>query len=154
MLGGDIDWSLIGIGAAIGIGVIVVDEVLARTTRHRLPPLGVGMGIYLPMAITLLVPVGALIGHAYNRMAARSSRPEFVERMGVLAATGLIVGEIAVRGGVRRHRRGLGQRRAARPDRGAERRAGGGRGDRRVLWRDRLAVPADDGFGCAIGRAG
>lgn len=93
VLGGDIDWSLIGLGAAIGVGVIVVDEVLSRTTRYRLPPLGVGMGIYLPMAITLLVPIGAVIGHLYNRMAARSRRPELVERMGVLAATGLIVGE-------------------------------------------------------------
>ena len=58
-----------------------------------LPPLAVGMGIYLPMALTLLIPLGALAGHFYNRWAERQSDPAFAERMGVLAATGLIVGE-------------------------------------------------------------
>ncbi|MDF7775170.1 oligopeptide transporter, OPT family [Sphingomonas sp. AOB5] len=93
VLGGDLDWSLIGIGAAIGIGIIALDEILQRTGKLRLHPLGVGMGIYLPMALTLLIPVGALIGHFYDRWAKRTANPEFAERMGVLAATGLIVGE-------------------------------------------------------------
>ncbi|MGH6629057.1 MAG: OPT/YSL family transporter, partial [Burkholderiales bacterium] len=57
------------------------------------PPLCVGMGIYLPMALTLLIPVGAVICHYYERWADRHANPEFAKRMGVLAATGLIVGE-------------------------------------------------------------
>jgi hypothetical protein len=73
--------------------VIALDEGLGRAGRMRLPPLAVGMGIYLPMALTLLIPVGALIGHLYNRWAERRPNAEFAERMGVLAATGLIVGE-------------------------------------------------------------
>jgi putative OPT family oligopeptide transporter len=93
VLGGDLDWSLIGVGALIGAAVIAVDEILARTGRYSLPPLAVGMGIYLPMSITLLVPIGALIGWRYNRWAVRRPDPAFAERMGVLAATGLIVGE-------------------------------------------------------------
>jgi putative OPT family oligopeptide transporter len=93
VLGGSIDWSLIGLGAAIGVVVILIDEVLARTTKKRLPPLAVGMGIYLPMALTLLIPVGALLGRLYERWAERQRDPEFSKRMGVLAATGLIVGE-------------------------------------------------------------
>ena len=56
-------------------------------------PLAVGMGIYLPMQLTLLIPVGAFIGRAYERWAAGRRDPEFAKRMGVLAATGLIVGE-------------------------------------------------------------
>src|SRR3546814_13160341 len=51
------------------------------------------MGIYLPMALTLLIPVGAVIGHVYNRWALRQANPEFAERMGVLMATVFIVGE-------------------------------------------------------------
>jgi hypothetical protein len=51
------------------------------------------MGIYLPMALTLLVPLGALLGWFYDKWAARTSNPEFATRMGVLLATGLIVGE-------------------------------------------------------------
>jgi putative OPT family oligopeptide transporter len=93
VLGGDIDWGLIGLGALIGAAVIALDEGLGRAGRMRLPPLAVGMGIYLPMALTLLIPVGALIGHLYNRWAERRPHAEFAERMGVLAATGLIVGE-------------------------------------------------------------
>jgi putative OPT family oligopeptide transporter len=93
VLGGNLDWSLIGLGALIGAAVIVVDEILTRTSRYSLPPLAVGMGIYLPMSLTLLIPIGALIGWSYNRWAARQADPGFAERMGVLAATGLIVGE-------------------------------------------------------------
>jgi len=93
VLGGSIRWDLIGYGALIGGVVIVIDEVLTRTGKYRLPPLAVGMGIYLPMALTVLVPVGALIGWMYEGWAAHARRPDFAARLGVLAATGLIVGE-------------------------------------------------------------
>lgn len=94
VLGASIDWNLIGIGAAIGVAAIVVDEMLKRgTTKYSLPPLAVGMGIYLPMDLTLLIPIGAALGWYYNRWAARQSNPEFAERIGTLMATGLIVGE-------------------------------------------------------------
>jgi putative OPT family oligopeptide transporter len=90
---GNFDWRLIEIGAGIGVVVIIIDEVLRKTKRGGLPPLAVGMGIYLPMALTLLVPIGALLGWFYDKWAARTSNPEFAQRMGVLLATGLIVGE-------------------------------------------------------------
>jgi putative OPT family oligopeptide transporter len=95
VLGGSLDWGLIGIGGLIGVAVIVVDELLRRGSakRYSLPPLAVGMGIYLPMEVTLLVPVGALIGWLYNRWAVRAANPAFAERLGTLMATGLIVGE-------------------------------------------------------------
>ena len=93
VLGGSLDWPLIGLGALIGVAVCVVDEVLRRGKKYSLPPLAVGMGIYLPMALTLLIPLGALIGWLYNRWAERAANPAFAERLGVLMATGLIVGE-------------------------------------------------------------
>ncbi|CAN5323682.1 oligopeptide transporter, OPT family [soil metagenome] len=93
VLGGDLDWNLIGLGAGIGVAVIVLDELLGRSGKMRLPPLAVGMGIYLPMALTLLIPIGALIGHFYEKWAKGTKNPDFAQRMGVLAATGLIVGE-------------------------------------------------------------
>ena len=93
VLGGNLDWNLIGLGAAIGVAACAVDEMLRATKRGMLPPLAVGMGIYLPMALTLLIPVGAAIGHFYDRWAKTSSNPAFAERLGVLMATGLIVGE-------------------------------------------------------------
>ncbi len=93
VLGGNLDWGLISTGAAIGAGVILIDELLRKSGKGSLPPLAVGMGIYLPMALTLLIPIGAILGHVYNRWAERQADPAFAERMGVLAATGLIVGE-------------------------------------------------------------
>ncbi|MDP9422084.1 MAG: oligopeptide transporter, OPT family [Pseudomonadota bacterium] len=93
VLGGDLDWNLIGLGAAIGVAACAVDEALRATKRGILPPLAVGMGIYLPMTLTLLIPVGALIGHIYDRWARTAANPAFAERLGVLMATGLIVGE-------------------------------------------------------------
>lgn len=93
VLGGSLDWGLIGLGAGIGVAVIVVDEILRKTGKGSLPPLAVGMGIYLPMSLTLLIPVGAVIGRFYNKWAERAPNPEFAERLGVLMATGLIVGE-------------------------------------------------------------
>jgi putative OPT family oligopeptide transporter len=93
VLGGDLNWKMIGIGAAIGVGVVIVDELLGRAKKLRLPPLGVGIGIYLPMAVTLPVVAGAVIGWFYDRRAEKRAHPKFAKRMGVLLATGMIVGE-------------------------------------------------------------
>ena len=93
VLGNSLDWNLVGLGVAIGVMAVIVDELLRRSGKYSLPPLAVGMGIYLPMAITLLIPVGAIIGWGYNRWARSTANPEFAERIGVLMATGLIVGE-------------------------------------------------------------
>ena len=93
VLGNNLDWNLIGLGAAIGVMAIAIDEMLRATRKGMLPPLAVGMGIYLPMALTLLIPLGALIGHLYDKWARTAPNPEFAQRLGVLMATGLIVGE-------------------------------------------------------------
>ena len=93
VLGGDLDWGLLGFGAGLGAVIVLVDEMLGRAGKLRLPPLGVGMGVYLPMGLTFLIVVGAMIGHAYERWADRQADPETAKRMGVLLATGLIVGE-------------------------------------------------------------
>ena len=93
VLGGNLNWAMIGYGALIGVGVIALDEALGRTGKLRLPPLGVGLGVYLPMAVTLPVVLGAVIGALYDRWADRTPDVEFAKRMGVLTATGMIVGE-------------------------------------------------------------
>ncbi len=93
VLGGDMRWDLIGLGVAIGVVVIIIDEILTRKTRFSMPSLAVGMGIYLPMEVTILIPIGALIGLAYNRLAEKTKRPEAAKRLGILLSTGLIVGE-------------------------------------------------------------
>jgi len=77
----------------VGVVVVIIDEALGRAGKLRIPPLGVGIGIYLPMAVTLPVVIGAVIGRLYDNRAERTRDPETAKRMGVLMATGLIVGE-------------------------------------------------------------
>jgi putative OPT family oligopeptide transporter len=90
----DIDWQLIRIGAGIGVVMIALDEWLRRTTRSaHLSPLAVGLGIYLPTSSTLMVVIGAIAGWYYERRAARHPDGEARKQLGVLLASGLIVGE-------------------------------------------------------------
>src|SRR6184192_2067033 len=94
VIAANIDWSLIRIGALIGVCIILLDEILARTTRHmRVPPLAVGLGIYLPTQSTLMIVVGAIAGWLFGRRADRTAKPEATKQLGVLLASGLIVGE-------------------------------------------------------------
>ncbi len=91
----NIDWSLITIGAVIGVVMIAIDETLRRTTKSaHLSPLAVGLGIYLPTQSTLMVVVGAIAGWYFDRRADRSAKnPESTKQLGVLLASGMIVGE-------------------------------------------------------------
>lgn len=96
VFGGDLDWGLIGLGAAIGAVIIVIDEVLSKTSNRRfsLPPLAVGMGMYLPITLSLTIPIGAAVGALYNRWASHTNGDvDEKKRTGILLATGLIVGE-------------------------------------------------------------
>jgi putative OPT family oligopeptide transporter len=90
---GNLDWGLIGVGAAIGVVLIIIDTILKRSTRGSLPPLAVGLGIYLPAGTILTVVVGAVVGWAYDRRAERTANPATRKQLGVLLASGLIVGE-------------------------------------------------------------
>ncbi len=92
---GDLNWNLIGLGAAIGLACIAVDEALKRASggKAHLAPLAVGLGIYLPMNSTLMIVVGALAGWWFERRAAAKRDPEATRQLGVLMASGLIVGE-------------------------------------------------------------
>src|SRR5881296_539076 len=94
VIAADIDWSLIRIGGLIGVGIILLDEILRRTTKHmHVPPLAVGLGIYLPTQSTLMIVVGAIVGWFFDRRADRTPKPEATKQLGVLLASGLIVGE-------------------------------------------------------------
>jgi putative OPT family oligopeptide transporter len=94
VLQNNVDWSLIEVGAGIGVAVIVIDELLRRVTDGaHLSPLAVGLGIYLPTQSTLMVVVGAIAGWYFDRRAERRANPASIKQLGVLLASGLIVGE-------------------------------------------------------------
>ena len=93
VIGGSLQWKMLGIGALVGVGLILLDTLLGAMNKIRVPPLAVGIGIYLPMSATFAVVVGAVISYWYEKVARRSANPERTERLGTLVASGLIVGE-------------------------------------------------------------
>ena len=93
VIGGNLEWTMIGVGALVGVALILLDEALGALHKLRIPPLAVGIGIYLPMSATGAVVMGALISHWYDRRVHSAPNPERAERLGTLVASGLIVGE-------------------------------------------------------------
>ena len=95
VIGGDLPWNLIGYGALLGLGLVLIDFVLKKASRGRysLPPLGVGLAIYLPSAVTAPVVIGALAGWLFERSVSKHTWGETAKRMGVLIMSGFIVGE-------------------------------------------------------------
>lgn len=95
VIGGDLNWSLLGVGALIGVGLIVVDALLKRLSAERLslPPLAVALAIYLPSGVTVPVVIGAVGGWFYVRWVSRDKQAEPAKRLAVLVASGFIVGE-------------------------------------------------------------
>lgn len=93
VLNAELDWGVIGAGALIGVGLIFIDEILGFLKALRIPPLAVGIGIYLPTDATTPVIVGAVTGWLYNKWADGRPNGEMLKRFGVLIASGLIVGE-------------------------------------------------------------
>jgi putative OPT family oligopeptide transporter len=93
---GDLNWGLIGVGALAGVIIILIDEGLGAAKLPRLAPLAVGLGIYLPMQTTAMIVIGAVAGWAFERRADRRPSADAIKRLGVLLASGFIVGESLV----------------------------------------------------------
>lgn len=100
VIGGNLDWGLLGVGALVGLGLVVVDIILRKASKEKLslPPLGVGLAIYLPSAVTAPVVVGAVAGWLFDKMVTGRKVNghdwgEAAKRLGVLIASGFIVGE-------------------------------------------------------------
>ena len=97
---GQLAWEYIYIGIGVGLVLVVVDVLLKRRTRNLcLPPLAVGMGIYLPPVVQTPLVVGAVLGYLVNRYVRRKGGVEAERaalRRGTLFASGFIVGESIV----------------------------------------------------------
>ena len=98
----DLQWGYIftGMGMGIGAAAILFNLWLKKATHGRMtvPPLAIGMGIYLPPMITPPLIVGAFLAAITNHLIRKryqDSEPRLknAERIGTLFAAGLIVGE-------------------------------------------------------------
>ncbi len=97
---GTLNWAMLLTGVAIGAVVIAIDWALRKSGKGAIPPLAVGLGIYLPPTIGVTLFVGAMLGWLVERAIARRQAAtkdgtwaENARRTGVLLASGLIVGE-------------------------------------------------------------
>ena len=98
LFGGQLPWTMIGIGAVIGAAIIAVDEQLKkRNARFRVPVLAAAIGIYLPLELMVPIFIGGLIAHFVERFHKIGPDDEEgrdrVHRPGVLFSAGLITGE-------------------------------------------------------------
>src|SRR4029079_3555484 len=48
VIGGSLAWKMLGIGALVGVGLVLLDAALGAMGKLRIPPLAVGIGIHLP----------------------------------------------------------------------------------------------------------
>ena len=98
LFGGELPWTMIGIGAVIGAIVIALDGWLKKTgKRFRVPVLAAAIGIYLPLELMVPIFLGGLLAHLVERFHKASPDDEAaldrVHRPGVLFSAGLITGE-------------------------------------------------------------
>ncbi len=93
LFGGSLPWGMIAIGAAIGVAIIVVDEILkSRGSTFRAPVLAVAVGIYLPLELSVPIFAGGLLSHLATRKlggaGADAETAERLNRNGMLFAGG------------------------------------------------------------------
>jgi putative OPT family oligopeptide transporter len=98
VFGAGLPWTMVAVGAVIGVAIIVLDEYLKATQASwRAPVLAVAVGIYLPLELATAILLGGLIAF-YTRRRNEASGADAVvgQRNGMLFASGLITGEALI----------------------------------------------------------
>ena len=103
---GGLPWSMVYIGMAIGVVIIIIDSIQkARGSEYRVPVLAVAVGIYLPFDLSSAIMVGGLVAWAVARYQNKNKLkaiPDYAsaiarsDRTGLLFASGLITGEALI----------------------------------------------------------
>lgn len=98
---GDLPWTMVYIGAALGVVIILIDKFQeSRGSDFRVPVLAVAVGLYLPFELDSAIMVGGIIAWAVGRYKRRqpnwSEETENESGPGLLFASGLITGEALI----------------------------------------------------------
>ena len=97
IFGGELPWTMIGIGAVLGVAIIVFDLILkARKAPFRVPVLAAAVGLYLPLETMAPIFVGGVLNYLVTRSFGTGLPEQELEkrgRKGTLFAAGLITGE-------------------------------------------------------------
>ncbi len=89
---GELPWNLIGIGAGLGVVILIIDEILKRHTTHRAHVMPIAVGMYLPFGLATPILIGGLIAHLYTRGTPKREHDRVLHR-GILFSSGVIAGE-------------------------------------------------------------
>jgi putative OPT family oligopeptide transporter len=97
IFGGELPWTMIGIGAGIGAVIIALDEILKKSgAAWRSPVLACAVGIYLPIELSVPIFAGGFVAYLVERRYppgdAEGDR-ERIHQKGTLFSAGLITGE-------------------------------------------------------------
>src|SRR3569833_719739 len=65
---GGLPRSIIGFGAAVAVGVIILDSILeARGSKTRVPVMAFAVGVYLPFHLNVPIIIGGVIAYIVAR---------------------------------------------------------------------------------------
>ncbi len=96
-----LDWSMFNIGAVLAVLVIGIDEYRKKTQASwRLPVMGVALGIYMPLDVSVPVFIGgvvaAIVAYRHRRKKHSPSQVKQTQNRGLLFCSGVIAGEALV----------------------------------------------------------
>ena len=94
--GGILPWTMVIIGMAIAVALIVADEILRKKgSRFRAHVMPVAVGIYLPLSLSTPIFAGGLLSWALARALARRGKEavDAAAHTAILISSGLIAGE-------------------------------------------------------------
>jgi putative OPT family oligopeptide transporter len=90
--GGDVPLRMVGIGAGLGVALIIINVILAaRGVKFRAHVMPVAVGIYLPFSLAPPMLLGGILRHVADRRHASGGNE--ARDPGVLLSSGLIAGE-------------------------------------------------------------
>lgn len=87
---GTVPWDMIGVGIAVAIVLIIIDEVLrAKGSKFRTPVMPVAVGIYLPLGLGVPIFIGGILRALVEKRYATKEGTD----AGTIGAAGIIAGE-------------------------------------------------------------
>lgn len=98
IFGGELPWTIITIGACLGVVIIITDQILkAKGSSFKMPVLAVAVGLYLPFELDSSIFIGGVIAwmieRSFSKNAITGEPAEKANNAGLLIASGLITGE-------------------------------------------------------------
>ena len=92
--GQPIPWNIVYVGAAIGVLIIILDQVQkARGAEFRFPILAVAVGLYLPFELDSSIFIGGVLAWMLTKSTKSALNKKEGDNAGLLLASGLITGE-------------------------------------------------------------